>query len=179
MIKRFYLLAVIICLSFFSYGQFDTSFAKVSIRRCADSLVYGFKSKDWELFARYTQPALIGTMGGKKEFITYISEAFKQIPDSAWKLYEPGKVLQVVKAANDLQSVIELKSIIEWQGTRIASTTYLVGASWDGGLFWTFFDTQGELKNAKAIKPDLSNQLIIPKKQEKAEHIVTTYRKTN
>lgn len=179
MIKRFYFLLIFILAGLCTRAQFDTSFAKKNIRLCIDSLVYGFKTKNWEIFTRYTQPGIIGMMGGQKEFITYISETFKQVPDSAWKLYQSGKILQVLKTATDLQSVVELKTIVEWQGTRITSTSYMVGESWDGGLFWRFFDSQGDINSSKTIKPDLSDQLIIPKKQEKTEHIVTADRKTN
>jgi hypothetical protein len=92
-----------------------------------------------------------------------------QIPDSAWKKYEAGKILQLVKAGNDLQTIIELKSVIEWQGRRITTTSHLVGESWDGGLFWTFFDSQNDVMAAKQINPNLSAALIIPKKDEKVE----------
>ena len=169
MTRRLFLMAGFVSSFFFSRAQFDTSFARVNIHRCADSLTYGFRTKDWELFTRYTYPALIGTLGGKAGFITYISQTFIQIPDSAWKKYEAGRILQIVKAGRDLQTIIELKSVIEWQGRRITTTSHLVGESWDGGLFWTFYDSQNDLKAAKQINPALSAALIIPKKEEKVE----------
>lgn len=169
MIKRFFItvnLASIFCIS---HAQFDTAFAKASIRRCADSLVAGFKTKNWELFTRYSYPALIGSMGGKKEFMNYMAMMFSLIPDSAWKQYEPGRILQVIKTGGDLQTVLELNSVIEWQGRRISTVSHLIGESWDGGLFWTFFDSEGDRTSAMLIKPDLSEQLIIPPKKEKEE----------
>ena len=171
MIKHFFITISFAFIFCSSHAQFDTAFAKASIRRCADSLVYGFKTKNWELFARYSYPALIGTLGGKNEFMKYIAMMFESIPDSAWKQYEPGKILQVIKTGGDLQTIIELKTVIEWQGNRINSVTYLIGESWDGGLFWTFFDSEGDRASAMLIKPDLDEQLIIPKKIEKTETI--------
>ena len=169
---RTILLAVIFTTAFLgAEAQFDTSFVKNSIRRCSDSLAYGFKTRNWELFARYSNPAMIGTMGGKAEFINYLSQTFAQVPDSAWKVYEPGKVLQIVKTGSDFQSIIELRSVIEWQGRRITNTSHLIGQSWDGGSFWTFFDSQNDVKAAKQIKPDISSELIIPEKMEKVEPI--------
>ena len=169
MIKRLLFTGSLVSLFLCAGAQFDTAFAKASIHRCADSLVIGFKTKDTELFTRYSYPALIGSMGGKAEFINYISQMFMQIPDSAWKKYETGNILQVIKTDGDLQTIIELNSIIEWQGNRITTTSYLVGESWDGGLYWTFFDAQNDAAIAKLIKPDLSEQLIIPKKNVKVE----------
>ena len=171
MIKRLYLLLFFLLSISGAYSQFDTAFAKKNIRQCADSLASGFMTKNWEKFTRYNYPGLIGSMGGKNEFIRYMAVLFSAIPDSAWKLYEPGKILQVLKTGRDLQTVIELKSIIEWEGRRITSVTHLVGESWDGGLFWTFFDSEGDRSSALHIKPDISEQLIIPAKSEKAEAI--------
>ena len=172
MLKRLSLLFILLLFLFPAEAQFDTSFAKSNIRRCADSLVHGFRTRDWEQYARYSYPAMIGTLGGKKEFISYISEMFKQVPDSAWKLYEPGHILQVIKTGGDLQAIIELNSMVEWQGIRATSTAYLIASSWDGGMFWTFFDSQGDVKAAKIIMPDLSDQLVIPQKKEIIEPMV-------
>lgn len=169
MIKRLCLCCSLLFLISIAHAQFDTAFAKANIRICADSLAYGFRTKNWEVYTRYSYPALIGSLGGKTEFMKYMDMMFRSIPESAWKQYEPGKILQVIKTGGDLQAVIELKSILESQGSRIITTSHLVGESWDGGLFWTFFDTEGDLATAKMIKPDLSDQLIIPQKSEKME----------
>ncbi len=171
MIKRLLFTGIFVFSILCSRAQFDTSFAKANMRRCADSLVYGFKTRDPELFTRYTYPALIGSMGGKDAYIRYISKVFMQIPDSAWKSYETGNILQVVKTARDLQTVIEFKSVIEWNGKRIRTTSYMVGESWNGGLYWTFFDAQNDVMIARQIKPDLSEQLVIPPKNEKVERL--------
>ena len=118
-----------------SHAQFDSSFVKSQITKCADSLAYGFRTRNWEVFARYSNPAMIGTLGGKEEFIKFISSLFTDIPETAWKLYKPGTILQVVKNGTDLQCLIELNSIMEVEDKRITSKSYLVGQSWDGGSF--------------------------------------------
>lgn len=150
-------------------AQFDTSFAKSRMALCADSLVQGFKTRDWDLYARYSNPALFGAFGGRYEFMVMVREMFKTVPDSAWKKYERGKILQVVQAGRDLQGIIELNSILEWQGMRITSTAYMVAESWNNGYTWTFFDSQGDAENARVIIPGLSKDLVIPPKNEKIE----------
>jgi hypothetical protein len=169
MIKRLFLAISLLFIFCSSQAQFDTSFIKTNIHRCADSLTYGFKTKDWEIFTRYSYPALVGSLGGKKEFAAYISQTFGQVPDTAWKLYETGKILQVIKTGGDFQAIIELNTVIEWQGSRIITIFHLIGESWDGGMFWSFFDSQGDVNTARLIKPDLSEQLIIPKNEESIE----------
>lgn len=167
MLKRVCIVLFFSGFFFSSPAQFDTLFVKTNIQACADSLATAFKSKNWELFTRYSYPALIGSIGGKKEFIEYVSKTFMQIPDPAVKKYEPGKILQVIKTSRDFQTVIEFNSVIELQGMRITTTSYMIGESWDGGLFWTFFDSQSDVLAATQIKPDLNEQLRIPKKNEK------------
>ena len=165
MIKRLLLTTNLFCVFTFSQAQFDTSFIKTNIRHCADSLTYSFKTQNWNTFTRYSYPAMVATIGGTKEFITYITQMFSQVPDTAWKKYETGKILQVIKSGKDFQSIIELKTIIEWQDNRITTTSHLIGESWDGGMFWTFFDSQGDRTAAKQIHPGLSEQLIIPQRE--------------
>jgi hypothetical protein len=169
MIKHLSLAISLSLIVYCSQAQFDTSFIKKNIKHCADSLTYGFKTKDWRVFTRYSYPALVASLGGAGEFSMYISNIFSQVPDSAWKKYETGKILQVIKTGGDYQAIIELKTIIEWQGYRTTSTSHLIGESWDGGMFWTFFDSQGDVKAAKLIKPDLSEQLVVPEREETKE----------
>lgn len=169
MFKPFLLLSVSVFFFTSSQAQFDTSFAKKNILKCADSLAYGFKHKDWELFSRYSYPALIGSLGGKNAFIQYVTEKFALIPETAIKKYKPGKILQIIQSGRDLQAVLEINSVIEWQGVKITTTSHLIGESWSNGLFWTFFDSQNDRNLAKTIHPGLSDQLIIPPKNEKME----------
>jgi hypothetical protein len=165
---RFTLLFFIISLSPAS-AQFDTLWVKRNIQQCADSLTHGFKIKDWELYARYSYPAMIGSMGGKEEFKKMIAGTFAHVPESAWEKYEPGKILQVLKTAGDMQAVIELKSVLLFEGNRITTISHLIGESWDGGQFWTFFGTEGDREMARLIKPDLDEHLVIPPKRETRE----------
>jgi len=152
-------------------AQFDTAFAKKNMVRCGDSLCKAFKSKNWDLYSRYTNPAIIGTLGGKEEFSKLMLTTFATIPAVAWKVYKPGKVLQVIKLPHEMQGLLELNSVLEWEGKRVSSTAYLVAQSWDGGLNWTFFDSQSDAAAAKTIKPDISPELVYPPRKEKVELI--------
>jgi len=162
-----------------SNAKFDTAFAKANIRLCADSLTYGFRTKNWEVYTRYSYPALIGSLGGKAEFGQYMEMMFSPIPSEAWKQYETGKILQVIKTGGDLQAVIELRSVLEFQGQRISTVSHLIGESWDGGLFWTFFDSEGDREKAKLIKPDLAELIIIPQKRETTEPLTPVPKSKN
>lgn len=174
MIKRLFPLLVFSVFTLGLRAQFDTSFVEKNLLRCADSLTAGFKTKNWEQFTRYSYPAMVASLGGTAAFSNYIAQMFGQVPASAWKKYEPGKVLQLIKTGRDYQAIIELKTILEWEGNLVHSTTHLVGSSWDGGLFWTFFDSQGEERAARQIMPELDPQLRIPKREELKEPVKKT-----
>jgi len=161
---------ILTCFWFISASaQLDTFFVKQNIHRCADSLAHAFKTKNWDLFTTYSYPALIGSLGGVQKFKEYIQETLSAAPDSAWKQYEPGKILQIVKTAKDIQTVIELHTRIAMDSMQISTTTYMVGESWNGGQHWTFFDSRGDRSIALTVKPDLSPELVIPSRKEKLE----------
>jgi hypothetical protein len=177
MLKRSSLLSSLLFAFIATNAQFDTAFAKKNIRICADSMAYAFKTKNWDLYSRYVNPAVIGQLNGKEGLKQFMEENFADLPAFAWKQYGPGKILQIVKSEGDLQTVVELKSILEWEGQKITTVSHLIGQSWDGGLFWTFFDSEGDRESAKLIKPDLSNALRIPRKIESAEPMKTKAKK--
>jgi hypothetical protein len=91
----------------------------------------------------------------------------KQIPDTAIKSIGVGKILQVVKTDQDHQCVVEQNMLMEMQGMRLSSTTYLVGESLNGGKSWTFFDasTGGAVKPTD-LKPNLSPEIKVPEKKQ-------------
>ena len=167
--KRVFCLIVVLALGPAVFGQSDTVYLKKRVRASADSLAKGFVKKDWELFTRYSYPALIGSLGGKDAFISMVRSRLGGIPDSAWKRYEPGEVLQLVKTERDWQALVELHSVLEWAGMRISTTHFLIAESWNGGQDWTFFDSQNSRDIAILIKPDLSPLIEIPAAREKAE----------
>lgn len=174
MTKRSFFLVFFILTGIFAQAQFDTSFAKQRMRQYADSLVTGFKTRNWDMYARYTNPAIIGSVGGRYEFVVLVREMFANVPDSAWKKYEAGNILQILKSGKDLQGIIELHSIVEWQGVRVTATAYLIGESWNNGLTWTFFDSHGDANGSRVLMPSLSPDLVVPTKQEKMEPLDPT-----
>jgi len=139
---------------------------EANIYRSADSMMAAFKRKDWSTFAQYNHPAMMKMMGGPEAFASFIGEQMKQIPDTAIKKLETGKILQVVKTNNDQQCVVEQKMEMHLEGTTISNTTYLIGESLDGGKNWTFFDASTKAMAPKDIKPDISPQLKIPEKKQ-------------
>lgn len=171
MLKRFLICSFLSIIYFTALSQLDTAWVKKNISSCADSMTDAFKVRNWDKYTRYTNPSLIATMGGVENFKNMVSSGFGAIPDNAWEKYEHGNILQIVKTPADIQTTIELNSILNIGSMLIKSTVCLVGQSWDGGQFWTFFSSDGDKAVALQIKPDLSDRLIIPGKVEIKEPI--------
>jgi len=141
-----------------------------NIYRSADSMMAAFKRRDWVAFTKYNHPTMEKMMGGPQAFAAFIGEQMKQIPDTAIKSLEPGKILQVIKTDKDQQCVVEQNMEMHLNGTKISNTTYLVGESLDGGKSWTFFDASTG-RSPKDIKADISPELKIPEKKQKVDKL--------
>jgi len=138
-----------------------------NIYRSGDSMMQAFKAKDWATFAKYNHPTMLKMMGGEQSFIDLLSSQMEQIPDSSIKKLDMGKILQVVKTNTDHQCVVEQNMLMEMDGMRVTSTTYLVGESLNGGKSWTFFDaSNSEQVKPTDIKPNLSAEIKVPQKKQ-------------
>ena len=145
---------------------------EANIYRSADSMMAAFRSKDWATFAKYNHPTMLQMKGGEEAFVSLLAMQMQQVPDSLIKNIEIGKILQVVKTSDDHQCVVEQNTIMEMEGTRISSTTYLLGESLNGGKNWTFFDaTNSGAVKATDIKRNISNELKIPEKKQEVKPI--------
>lgn len=143
-----------------------------NIYRSADSMMAAFKRKDYETFARYNHPAMMKMMGGSANFVAFIKEQMKSIPDTAIKVIGAADILQVVKTANDQQCVVSQQMQMILEGIEINTTTYLVGESLDEGKSWTFFDASSSgLVTPKDIKPDISPELVIPAQKKDVKQL--------
>ena len=134
-----------------------------NIYRSGDSMLAAFARKDWVTFVKYNHPAMTKIMGGPQAFASFISQQMNQIPDTAIKKIELGKILQILKTPQDQQCVVEQNMQIVMEGVDLSRTTYLVGESLDNGKSWTFLDASAKSGvTAKQLKPDISDELKIP-----------------
>ena len=164
--QKFTLIACSLLFWFAVSAQDDTVLIKKNLKRCADSMVTAFMTKDWKTFTRFTVPSLVEMLGGEESFINFTKEMLAEMPDSSIKEYSAGQIIQLVKTAGSWQAVVEQHLVFEADSMRLNSLSYLVGISTDGGKGWTFADPQGETGNARLLIPDLSPAIIIPKTKD-------------
>lgn len=134
-----------------------------NIYRSGDSMMAAFKRRDFKTFVKYNHPNMTKMMGGPEAFAAFIEQQMKQLPDTAIKNIEFGKILKVVKTPKDYQCLVEQNLKMEVEGVTLDRTTYLIGESLDKGKTWTFLDASTKsVINPKNIKPDISPELKIP-----------------
>jgi nitrate reductase NapAB chaperone NapD len=160
------------CKSSTGEAQRGANETEKNIYKSADSMMTAFKKKDWQMFAHFNHPAMMKMMGGEENFAAYIQAQMKQIPDTAIKKMDVGKILQVIKTSKDVQCVVEQSMIMVLDNIRISNTSYLVGESLDDGKTWTFFDASSTgMMTPKDVKPDISPELKIPTKKQDVKQL--------
>jgi hypothetical protein len=145
---------------------------EASIYKSADSMMTAFIKHDWKGFALFTHPAMLRVMGGADNIAFMVKQQMQNVPDTVIKSARVEKVLQVEKVDNELQCLVEQKIVMEMEGNRIVSTSYLIGESLNQGKSWTFFDASdnGKIKPLD-VKPNLSPDLKIPPKKQEVQPI--------
>jgi hypothetical protein len=78
-----------------------------------------------------------------------------------------GNPSPIVVTATDLEAVVPEILNLGVKDGRLEATSYLIAVSDDNGKTWTFIDTSGNtLEKMQTMFPSLSNNLVIPEKQE-------------
>lgn len=160
------LIPLLITLSLQLQAQTDTLWMRQRLQSCADNFTNAFMKKNWDQYISYSNPAMVASMGGNEAYKIVVAGNFAKIPEGSWKKYQVDSVLQIVKTPNEWLAVLSLNSVLEMNGLLIYTTSALIGQSWDGGNFWTFFGNEGDKSMALMIKPDLSEAIQIPAKKE-------------
>jgi len=143
-----------------------------AIYASADSMMLAFKKQDWNTFAAFTHPAMVQVMGGTENLAQLAKQQMTGLADTVVKRAEVDSILQVVTVDNELQCLVKQTMVFEQDGNRITSTSYLVGESLNEGKSWTFFDASNEGKIKPIdIKPNLSTQFNIPRKQQQTTQL--------
>ena len=127
--------------------------------------------KDFQSFSQFTYPKVVEMMGGREKMIAALEEGTKQM--EAQETYfknayfgEPSKILSV---GNELQCIVPQTIEMKVPNGKLVTKTALIAISNDKGKKWYFIDSGGkDLSTLKNALPNLSEELVIPEKQEPA-----------
>lgn len=177
--KRYLFVIVLFSLVAQSHAQFDTLSISKRASVSEDSLIALFKRKDWHNYANYMHPSVIEMMGGKDKFVTALHQTMTALESAKFDAFKIGRVLQIVKANNQYQCVIESFMQMTLNGTVIAGSSYDIAFSADGDK-WTFLRIDQSLtpETIKLLVPDVSPDLKLPKSQFQPGKTLEEFMKT-
>ena len=146
-----------------SYGQINEASSNLKIQ--ASKMGTAFISGDYEVFAKYTHPEVLKSMGGTSKMIEVLKRTTNEMKAkgmsfSSITFDEPSKV---VKSGKELQATIIQHTEIRLQNGRLVSTSTLIAISKDEGVNWTFIDTSNkDIATMRKALPNLSPSIVIP-----------------
>lgn len=164
--KNYLLSIVFIASCIQSQAQFDTLFISKKASAGEDSLIALFKRKDWKSYADYMHPSVIEMVGGKESFVTALKQSMKTLETVKLDVFKNGRVLQIIKANDQYQCVIESFMQMTLNGMLITGSSYDIAFSKDGND-WKFLriDQSFTPETIKQLIPELSPDLKLPKAQ--------------
>jgi hypothetical protein len=138
------------------------------IRQAAFEMGKALVGKNSETFLTYMHPTMIMLAGGKKQL--------KVITDSALMVFEQfggkiskinyGNPSEIIEHKKMLQAVLPQSTFLISPFGDVELSSSLIAISKDNGESWKFIDTNVfSIGKIKAIMPDISPKLVIPKQQ--------------
>jgi hypothetical protein len=151
---------------FQSYGQVKD--ANANLKQQSSKMGAAFVAGDYKIFANYTYPLILKSMGGAARMIEVLNRTTndmkaKGISFSNITFDEPSKI---VKGSKELQATIAQHTEIKLPQGRLVSTSTLIAVSTDNGVNWTFIDTSNkDMATLRKALPNLSPAITVPPQQ--------------
>jgi len=149
--------------------QYDSSLAKLNLKTTSQKMVKYLADKDFIEFTNFINPDIIKLGGGKVQMAELTKKSFKDLEARGFSITDVTveDPTNIVVQKQQLQSIIPQKLKIKTKGGYLIAKSYLIAVSNDKGKTWYFADTSGKtLEQIKLVLPNLSNQLIIPQKEQ-------------
>jgi len=150
-----------------SKSQNELSNPRVIVQ--ANEMGNAFLKEDYKIFAKYTYPAMLNSMGGESRMATALANNANsmKMQGMIFDNITFDKPSKIIKNDNELQCTLQQHTTIKLPSGRAVATSTLIAISKDGGKNWLFVDTSG--KDAATMKkalPNLSAYIIIPPQQK-------------
>ncbi|HWI93343.1 MAG TPA: hypothetical protein VNT20_18820 [Flavisolibacter sp.] len=177
--KRYLFAAIFISLAAQLHAQFDTLSISKKASASEDSLIALFKRKDWHNYANYMHSSVIEMIGGKEKFVATLHQTMNALESAKFDAFKNGRVLQIIKANNQYQCVIESFMQMTLNGNIISGSSYDLAFSDDGDK-WTFLRIDQSLtpETIKLLVPEISGDLKLPKSQFQQGKTLEEFMKT-
>ncbi len=170
--KQILLLFGILFSAVFSQAQtnnIDSLSPEFSVKSSAQKMGQYFIDKNYVQYVKYVHPKIMKLAGGQTKMIELLKKSLKQTEDQGFTFQNVsiGEPSKIITKNTELQSVVPQILELKTKDGKIVATSYLLALSTDKGKTWYFIDTSGKtLAQMKSTFPSLSNELIIPDKEQ-------------
>jgi hypothetical protein len=159
--RNFLLSAILLTIGLSSFTQgINTETLSKRIKNEAETMANALITKDHETYVNYMHPILIEAYGGKDKVLETLKQDILH-----------GAVIESIKFSDPSDSIIYMNEIqctlnetitMKYNGSKIVTTTTLIGISMDNGNRWYFIDASSNtLDELQSHFPNLSDRLII------------------
>lgn len=155
---------------------FAQDVVKRTVKEQASAMVNAYAKGDYLTMARYTNRKVLSILGGPQKMAAALKTKMTELDKKGVHLVsaDVGEVLQLVSTPTEMYCIIPQYIRMRTAENKLYSRSHLLGVSLDIGKTWTFLDANGQTPEMiKGIIPDLSKEIIIPKKEMKVDTIGT------
>ena len=129
-----------------------------------------FLDGDYKKFVTFVYPKLVGMAGGPDAMIDRISRGMRDTEARGFKIisYTTGEPEPSTKIGQALYAILPTKMRMQSPHGVIASESFMIGISGDGGENWTFLGGAGATDEAqlRAVLPEVVGKLKLPEKKQ-------------
>ncbi|MBE7179053.1 MAG: hypothetical protein INR69_21800 [Mucilaginibacter polytrichastri] len=154
------------------FAAAQNSAAKEAAKKQAAAMDAAYAKGDYITMANYTNKRVLDMLGGPQKMAAALKGKMAELEKKNVKLIsaEVGEVMQIVNVDGQYQCIIPQYIRMKAGDEKMYSRSHLLGISSDKGKTWTFLDANGQTPEMlKGLFPNLSKELVIPKKEMKVE----------
>ena len=139
---------------------------KIQGQAAADAFLAG----DYKKFVAFVYPKVVAMAGGPDALIDFVNRGMRDTEAKGFKMlsYTVGEPEPPTKIEQQLVAILPTKIRMQSPHGVIASESFMICISRDGGENWTFIGGAGATDEAqlKEVLPELSGKLKLPEKKQ-------------
>lgn len=137
------------------------------LRRDIDAIMAAYEQGDVEAMLRKTHPSLFELVGDREALSQSARQALDQLKAQGVRFVsaETGVPTETYPAGDEEVCFVPRESVLEVQGKRVKSSTFMIAIRPAGGGEWTYLDGSGLRQNPQMLHtllPALSHDVPLP-----------------
>ena len=141
-----------------------------NLKKQAQVVAETFLAGDYKKFVTFVYPKIVRIAGGPDAMIEMIAGGMRDTEAKGFKVisYDVREPAPAVRIGQGLYAIVPTKMRMQSPHGVIASESFMIGISSDGGDTWTFVGGAGATDEAqlRLVLPEVVGKLTIPEKKQ-------------